>query len=579
VVSKLNNDLNEVHTIRIVVKIYFIAIVHCLALFVTPAYAESLLPVNTKEVEPSVNVFTNKLEPREIVTEWFDMDSIRSDFGLTFLRSKITYSYVNDSEPKSVIYKEWAIKCDEKSFAQVTHRIKSSGSNISVAWPREKLAFKSPSGDDQRFLVDTACNFENTSEALKSKELARVIQEAIDRNPTIKKWQDEGGANWTQALACDDELKKDAAYTSSFYDERFARVVSSVESGATCNGKSEWMFVSKQKNMEAYLHSNSISTEGDLTYFWTKYVFNNASGKDSSGRVIQETKSKWVVDCQRHVGAISSIVDIGSGDAVLNNIQIKTLQFKDIPPGGLSDKILNTACLVLKPAVKKAPLPATPPIQNSTPHVVSTGSGIIVTYDGFVLTNHHVINGCSSLKLRDAARKFHDATLVSSDERSDLALLKIRDDSNFTAATFRSTSKPIETGESVGVLGFPLAGLLASDVNVSFGYVGATAGLADDTSKLQISAPVQPGNSGGPLLDMYGDVVGVVVQKLDAIKMAKATGDIPQNINFAVKGEIAQLFLGANRVNFKSAASIKKLSNTSIASKGREFTVLVECYK
>jgi len=191
VVSKLNNDLNEVHTIRIVVKIYFIAIVHCLALFVTPAYAESLLPVNTKEVEPSVNVFTNKLEPREIVTEWFDMDSIRSDFGLTFLRSKITYSYVNDSEPKSVIYKEWAIKCDEKSFAQVTHRIKSSGSNISVAWPREKLAFKSPSGDDQRFLVDTACNFENTSEALKSKELARVIQEAIDRNPTIKKWQDK----------------------------------------------------------------------------------------------------------------------------------------------------------------------------------------------------------------------------------------------------------------------------------------------------------------------------------------------------------------------------------------------------
>ena len=114
---------------------------------------------------------------------------------------------------------------------------------------------------------------------------------------------------------------------------------------------------------------------------------------------------------------------------------------------------------------------------------------------------------------------------------------------------------------------------------MSFGYVSATAGLADDTSKLQISAPIQPGNSGGPLLDQSGNIVGVVVQKLDAIKMAKINGDIPQNINFAVKGEIAQVFMKAHKVRFKTAASKKKLENTDIAQRGRAFTVLVECYK
>ena len=60
-------------------------------------------------------------------------------------------------------------------------------------------------------------------------------------------------------------------------------------------------------------------------------------------------------------------------------------------------------------------------------------------------------------------------------------------------------------------------------------------GLLDDISQLQISAPIQPGNSGGPLLDEYGNVAGVVVAKLRALAVAKATGDIPQNVNFAVK--------------------------------------------
>jgi S1-C subfamily serine protease len=114
-----------------------------------------------------------------------------------------------------------------------------------------------------------------------------------------------------------------------------------------------------------------------------------------------------------------------------------------------------------------------------------------------------------------------------------LALLK----ANFQPskiAYFRAKGS-VRSGNDIIALGFPLHGLLGSQLKVSTGIVSATVGLLDDISQLQISAPIQPGNSGGPLLDEYGNVAGVVVAKLRALAVAKATGDIPQNVNFAVK--------------------------------------------
>ena len=101
---------------------------------------------------------------------------------------------------------------------------------------------------------------------------------------------------------------------------------------------------------------------------------------------------------------------------------------------------------------------------------------------------------------------------------------------------------------SVVAVGFPLPGLLASEANVTTGIVSALAGIGDDTRFLQMTVPVQPGNSGGPLLDLEGRVVGVVVGKLDAVKVASVTGDIPQNVNFAIKAGVLRSFLDASAV-------------------------------
>jgi S1-C subfamily serine protease len=100
----------------------------------------------------------------------------------------------------------------------------------------------------------------------------------------------------------------------------------------------------------------------------------------------------------------------------------------------------------------------------------------------------------------------------------------------------------------VVVPGYRLQGILAQSLNVTTGIVSALAGLRDDRWRLQISAPSQPGNSGGPVLDGAGQVFGVAVGKLNALRAAMVTGDIAQNVNFAIKGALAQSFLDINGV-------------------------------
>ena len=101
--------------------------------------------------------------------------------------------------------------------------------------------------------------------------------------------------------------------------------------------------------------------------------------------------------------------------------------------------------------------------------------------------------------------------------------------------------------------------------------------MRDDSRYLQISAPVQPGNSGGPLLDASGHLVGIVTAKLNAMRLARFTGDIPQNVNFALKAEVARTFLDSKGIVYQTARSDQQLSPADVGDIARPFTVHVEC--
>src|SRR5690606_25701803 len=133
-------------------------------------------------------------------------------------------------------------------------------------------------------------------------------------------------------------------------------------------------------------------------------------------------------------------------------------------------------------------------------------------------------------------------------------------------------------GEAVLTYGYPLQGVLSSSGQLNAGMVSAVGGLGNDPGQLQIDVPLQAGNSGGPLLDRRGLVVGVVVAKLDALHVAQMTGDIPQNINFAVKLGPLKALLDANGVEYVGgSAHDAPLENQDIAVQARAFTTPVFC--
>ena len=164
----------------------------------------------------------------------------------------------------------------------------------------------------------------------------------------------------------------------------------------------------------------------------------------------------------------------------------------------------------------------------------ASGTGFMVA-DGKLLTNRHVIASCDRVVARDGAGTRLPARVQASDRNRDLALLTLPARAG-PPLTFRD-APPVRRGEAVITYGFPLSGLLSSGPSLTTGNVSALAGLRDNPKNFQISAAVQPGNSGGPLFDSRGNVIGVVVSKLNAQRVAEMTGgDIPQKVNFASTG-------------------------------------------
>lgn len=223
--------------------------------------------------------------------------------------------------------------------------------------------------------------------------------------------------------------------------------------------------------------------------------------------------------------------------------------------------------------------------ETPAPQIASTGTGFFVTNAGHILTNKHVVNECRAVQVRLPGGSAVGAELLHTNADVDLAVLKAepslaKQGMHWSGKTveFRTEDTP-RLGEGVVVYGFPLAGALSSEGNVTTGNITALAGPGDDDRLYQVSAPMQPGNSGGPLFDESGRVVGIVVAKLDALKLAVATGDIPQNVNFAIKSGIATSFLGLYRIPYTASAkpAQKSQSTADVAENAQKNTVRVEC--
>jgi S1-C subfamily serine protease len=207
----------------------------------------------------------------------------------------------------------------------------------------------------------------------------------------------------------------------------------------------------------------------------------------------------------------------------------------------------------------------------------TSGSGVAIGSHGEILTNSHVLENCAKITVQLSSSNPQTAVFVARDQKNDLAVIRI-DAAPASVAVFRDGA-PIRAGDTVVALGYPLSGLLASSANLSVGNVSALAGLGDDNRYFQISAPIQPGNSGGPLLDASGHLVGIVTAKLNAAHVARFTGDIPQNVNFAIKAEVARAFLDSKAIAYRMARSEQQLSPADVGDIAQPSTVHIRCQR
>lgn len=236
-----------------------------------------------------------------------------------------------------------------------------------------------------------------------------------------------------------------------------------------------------------------------------------------------------------------------------------------------SQDICTNRVVVMTPA---ATAPAGPGVRPDPQARASSGTGFVVA-PAAVMTNHHVIEGCRRILVRTAEGRALPGQVAAADARRDLALVRVAEDPG-PVLPFRANA--VRRGEGVVTYGFPLAGLLSSGPTLTTGEISALSGLNDNAAQFQISAPVQQGNSGGPLLDRQGHVVGVIVSKLNAARIAQRTGDIPQNVNFAVKGTEAVAFLRRNGVMPDLRASPDgERSAAEVGERAHPSTVFIRC--
>jgi len=153
---------------------------------------------------------------------------------------------------------------------------------------------------------------------------------------------------------------------------------------------------------------------------------------------------------------------------------------------------------------------------------------------GYVVTNHHVIDGYEKITLIRPDGKKIRATVFAMDKINDIVLLKVADPKELPPALPIAVSK-LGIGNKVFTIGYPHPDILGANPKLTDGIISSVSGFQDDPRTYQITVPLQAGNSGGPLINQNGEVVGIVTSKLNAIKVFKWSGDFPQNVNFAVK--------------------------------------------
>ena len=204
--------------------------------------------------------------------------------------------------------------------------------------------------------------------------------------------------------------------------------------------------------------------------------------------------------------------------------------------------------------------------------IIGSGSGFFISNQGHVISNDHVVGICKKVIAYEEGKEIN-LDILATDMVNDIGLVK----GKFQSVNYLNINPDgAELGEDIVAFGYPLSRFTSDSVKLTKGIVSSLSGPGNNFSQIQIDAAIQPGSSGGPILNMNGQVVGVAVSGLSKKLLAEEAGYIPENVNFAVAAHSLMTFLKGNKISVGTGGN-RKLSTKELAKIGEPATIQLFC--
>ena len=222
----------------------------------------------------------------------------------------------------------------------------------------------------------------------------------------------------------------------------------------------------------------------------------------------------------------------------------------------LNAKNDSNASNTFSTTIKPKPLPTAKQLPKANPSIIQTeqssipdklkysGTGFMFGSKDYVITNWHVIRGAENIKVNFLNGEKINSEVLLKDSTNDIAFLKLERSPQLPASSLKvGNSSNVRMGDKVFTIGYPAHWVMGQNPKYTEGVVNALSGIRDDPKVFQISVQIQPGNSGGPLFNQNGEVIGITQASLDPQLATESIGALPQNVNYAIKSSyIKKLF-------------------------------------
>lgn len=311
--------------------------------------------------------------------------------------------------------------------------------------------------------------------------------------------------------------------------------------------------------------------------------------------LLEIDKSRIIINRTNSFGGSADTLLVYDHNILIGELNIGGTLKWDRPPGkvslsiksklwGSQDRVVEYNCLANKQYDFTLDYQSGLTINTDNPYetlgvaspvnVSQTGTGFLISNDGYIITNAHVVDGMKNI-LVNYNHENSSAELIAIDKINDLAIIKLNRNTNFIPINFDLPKK----GDNIVALGYPLISITGNEIKATFGNINSLTGVQNDLRLFQIDAPIQPGNSGGPLLNDKGEIIGIVTSSVNQKAIFEQTGTLHQNINYAIKIAYAKPLLEQYKINYKTSNESKILPNSKIIEKVESSVVLINASK